>query len=96
VFSLVSGLPSTTSARFLAFVRCFAGTDHGLLDTSTCQLISRGLRKCLGPPLYDSPLPCMEDLWLIAFSSRPVPYLRAAAGSPGSRTWCFSAGQERR
>jgi hypothetical protein len=23
-------------------------------------------------PLYDSPPPCMEDLWLIAFSSRPA------------------------
>src|SRR6266853_2701483 len=33
----------------------------------------------------------MEDLWLIAFSSRPAHYLRAATGSPGSRAWSFSA-----
>jgi len=39
----------------------------------------------------DSPPPFTEDLWLIAFSSRPVDYLRAAAGSPGSRAWSFSA-----
>src|ERR1017187_6853213 len=70
VFSLVSGLPSTTSAGGSPLLfGCFAGTM----------------------PLYDSPLPCMEDLWLIAFSSRPVHYLRAAAGSPGSRAWSFSA-----
>ena len=47
------------------------------------------------PPLFahfagtmqslDSPPPYMEDLWLIAFSSRPAHYLRAATGSPGSR-----------
>src|SRR6266581_2076724 len=42
-------------------------------------------------PLYDSPPPCMEDLWLIAFSSRPAHFLRAATGSPGSRAWSFSA-----
>ena len=39
----------------------------------------------------DSPRPCMEDLWLIAFSSRPAHYPLAAAGSPGSRAWSFSA-----
>src|ERR1039457_3776619 len=60
VFSLVSGLPSTTSAGGSPLLfGCFAGTM----------------------PLYDSPLPCKEDLWLIAFSSQPVHYLRAAAGS---------------
>jgi hypothetical protein len=70
VFSLVSGLPSTTSAGGCPLLfGCFAGTM----------------------PLYDSPLPCMEDLWLIAFSSRPARYLRAATGSPGSRAWSFSA-----
>src|SRR4051794_21613987 len=46
------------------------------------------------PPLFahfvgtmqslDSPPPCMENLRLIAFSSRPAYYLRATAGSPGS------------
>src|SRR5438128_7373996 len=51
VFSLVSGLPSTTSAGgFPLLFGCFAGTT----------------------PLYDSLPPCMEVLWLIAFSSRPA------------------------
>ena len=36
-------------------------------------------------PLYDSPLPCMRDSSLIAFSLRPAIPLRAATGSPGSR-----------
>ena len=70
VFSLVSGLPSTTSAgdRPLLF-GCFVGTT----------------------PLYDSPPPFMKDLSLIAFSFRPSLSARAAAGSPGSRAWSFSA-----
>src|SRR5260370_1471829 len=42
-------------------------------------------------PLFDSPLPCTRDLWLIAFALPPADYLRAAAGSPGSRAWSFSA-----
>src|SRR5712691_7677422 len=42
-------------------------------------------------PQYDSPPPCMRDLWLIAFSLRPANCLRAATGSPGSRAWSFSA-----
>ena len=70
VFSLVSGLPSTTSAGGCPLLfGCFVSTM----------------------PLYDSPLSCMEDLWLIAFSSRPAHYLRATAGPPGSRAWSFSA-----
>jgi len=42
-------------------------------------------------PLYDSPPSSMEDLWLIAFSSRPASCLRATAGPPGSRAWSFPA-----
>ena len=42
-------------------------------------------------PLYDSPLPCMRDLSLIAFPLRPALLSRAAAGPPGSRAWSFSA-----
>src|SRR3984893_12578388 len=70
VFSLVCGLPSTTSAGDPSLLfGCFAGTA----------------------PQYDSPPPCMRDLWLIAFSLRPAHCLRAATGSPGSRAWSFSA-----
>src|SRR5438552_16398869 len=51
VFSLVSGLPSTTSAGGIPLLfGCFVSTV----------------------PLYDSPPSCIEDLWLIAFSSRPA------------------------
>src|SRR5207245_5587381 len=61
VFSLVSGLPSTTSAGGCPLLfGCFAGTT----------------------PLYDSPLPCMEDLWLIALSSRPAHYHGRRRGLP--------------
>ena len=65
VFSLASGLPSTTSAVGLPpLFGCFAGTT----------------------PLYDSPPPCMVDLSLIAFSSRPAALRpRVATGSLGSR-----------
>src|SRR5438034_1229156 len=51
LFSLVSGLPSTTSAGGIPLLfGCFVSTV----------------------PLYDSPPSCIEDLWLIAFSSRPA------------------------
>src|SRR6266571_1856964 len=61
VFSLVSGLPSTTSAGGCPLLfGCFVGTT----------------------PLYDSPPPCMEDLWLIAFSSRPTYYRGRRRGLP--------------
>src|SRR6266852_7376029 len=70
VCSLVSGLPSTTSAGGCPLLfGCFVSTT----------------------PLYDSPPPCMEGLWLIAFSSRPAHYVRAVTGSPGSRAWSFYA-----
>src|ERR1017187_810874 len=70
VFSLVCGLPSTTSASDLSLLfGCFASTM----------------------PQYDSPLPCMRDLSLIAFSLRPAYCSRAATGYPGSRAWSFSA-----
>src|SRR5205823_11038708 len=61
VFSLVSGLPSTTSAGGcpLCF-GCFVSTM----------------------PLYDSPPSCMEDLWLIAFSSRPAYFHGRRRGLP--------------
>jgi hypothetical protein len=43
-------------------------------------------------PLYDSPPPCMWDLWLIAFSHRPAAFRpRAVTGSLGSRAWSFYA-----
>ena len=32
-------------------------------------------------PLYDSPLPCMRDLWLIAFSLRPATLLAGGHGA---------------
>src|SRR5712692_2705445 len=61
VFSLVSGLPSTTSAGGCPLLfGCFVSTT----------------------PLYDSPLPCMEDLWLIAFSSRPAYFHGRRRGLP--------------
>ena len=64
VFSLASGLPSTTPACGLPLLfGCFTSTT----------------------PLYDSPLPCMVVLSLIAFSTRPAYCSRAATGSPGSR-----------
>src|SRR5690242_3403812 len=54
VFSLVCGLPSTTSAGDLSLLfGCFVGTT----------------------PQYDSSLPFMRVLSLIAFSLRPTPLL---------------------
>src|SRR5215472_3726016 len=71
MFSLVSLLPSTTSAngRPLWF-GCFAGTTR----------------------LYDSPLPCMWDLYALAFCHRPAAFPpRATTGSLGSRAWSIYA-----
>jgi hypothetical protein len=74
VFSLASGLPSTTPACGLPLLfGCFTSTT----------------------PLYDSPLPCMVILSLIAFSTRPAYCSRAATGLPvlarpeGTRFLCM-------
>jgi hypothetical protein len=43
-------------------------------------------------PQYDSPLPCVRGLPLIAFPLRPAAFPpRAITGPPGSRAWSFSA-----
>src|SRR5260370_9401023 len=75
VFSLASGLSSTTSAGGLPpLFGCFVGTTP-LYDS----------------PGASARPPCMKDLPLIAFSLRPAYCSRATTGSLGSRAWNFYA-----
>src|SRR5258707_12723113 len=53
----------------------------GLPSTASaggCPLLFACLVRTM--PLYHSPRSCMEDLWLLAFSSPPAHYLPASAG----------------
>jgi hypothetical protein len=58
MFSLLSGLPSTTSCGPpRPSFGCFIGTDHGPIRHLYLSTDKYGPRQCPGPTLYDSPLP---------------------------------------
>ena len=85
------GPPSRLGVRYGFGCRVFSLVG-GLSSTTSAGDLSL-LFGCFAgtTPPYDSPLPCMGDLWLIAFSPRPADCSRATTGSPGSRAWSFSA-----
>ena len=93
-----------TCSRRHCIAPVFSGTVSSsgpCLGISLADRLPSTCSACGPPPLFadfvgtmrplDSPLPCMRDLWLIAFSPRPANCPRAATGSPGSRAWSFSA-----